>query len=150
MRTVKGPPMILAADSAVSAVSSGRVGRVLRSAFMADHLDFYIDGAWVPPITPATRDVINPATEQPIGKISMGTAEDVDRAVKAARKAFDTYSRTTREERVALLENIIRVFKAKQDELATTISTEVGAPMWLSQAQQAVALLGHLSPAPPG
>jgi len=114
---------------------------------MADHLDFYIDGAWVPPITPATRDVINPATEQPIGKISMGTAEDVDRAVKAARKAFDTYSRTTREERIALLENIIRVFKAKQDELATTISTEVGAPMWLSKAAQAAAGIGHFSQA---
>jgi aldehyde dehydrogenase (NAD+) len=108
-----------------------------------DHLNFYIDGAWVPPAKPATRDVINPATEQSIGKISMGSAEDVDRAVKAARKAFDTYSRTTREERVALLENIIRVFKTRQDELATTISTEVGAPMWLSKAAQAAAGVGH-------
>ena len=61
---------------------------------MADHLNFYIDGAWVPPAKPATRDVINPATEKPIGRISMGSAEDVDRAVKAARKAFETYSRT--------------------------------------------------------
>src|SRR3954447_23371042 len=113
MRTVKGPPMILAADSAVSAVSSGRVGRVLRSAFMADHLNFYIDGAWVPPVTPATRDVINPATEQSIAKISMGSADDVDRAVTAARKAFESYSRTSREERITLLENIIRVFKTK-------------------------------------
>ena len=83
-----------------------------------DHLNFYIDGAWVPPAKPATRDVINPATEQSIGKISMGSAEDVDRAVKAARKAFETYSRTTREERIALLENIIRVYKTKHDELA--------------------------------
>jgi aldehyde dehydrogenase (NAD+) len=112
-----------------------------------DHLNFYIDGAWVPPITPATRDVINPATEQAIGKISMGSAADVDRAVKAARKAFETYSRTTRDERIALLENIIRVFKARQDELATTISTEVGAPMWLSKAAQAAAGIGHFSQA---
>ena len=114
---------------------------------MADHLDFYIDGAWVPPATPATRDVINPATEQSIGKISMGSAADVDRAVKAARKAFETYSRTTREERIALLENIIRVFKTRQEELATTISTEVGAPMWLSKAAQAAAGIGHFAQA---
>ena len=114
---------------------------------MADHLNFYIDGAWVPPAKPATRDVINPATERSIGKISMGSAEDVDRAVKAARKAFDTYSRTTREERSALLENIIRVFKTRQDELATTISTEVGAPMWLSKAAQAAAGVGHFAQA---
>jgi aldehyde dehydrogenase (NAD+) len=112
-----------------------------------DHLEFYIDGAWVPPAKPATRDVINPATEQSIGKISMGSAEDVDRAVKAARKAFETFSRTTREERIALLENIIRVFKTKQDELATTISTEVGAPMWLSKAAQAAAGIGHFAQA---
>jgi len=112
-----------------------------------DHLNFYIDGAWLPPAKPATRDVINPATEQSIGKISMGGAEDVDRAVKAARKAFETYSRTTREERIALLENIIRVFKTKQDELATTISTEVGAPMWLSKAAQAAAGIGHFAAA---
>ena len=114
---------------------------------MADHLNFYIDGAWVPPATPATRDVVNPATEQSIGKISMGSAEDVDRAVKAARRAFETYSRTTREERVALLENIVRVFKTRQDELAATISTEVGAPMWLSKAAQAAAGIGHFAQA---
>ena len=110
-----------------------------------DHLNFYIDGAWVPPVKPATRDVINPATEQSIGKISMGGAEDVDRAVKAARKAFETYSRTTREERIALLEKIITVYKTKHDELATTISTEVGAPMWLSRAAQAAAGIGHFA-----
>src|SRR5476649_1068808 len=110
---------------------------------MTDHLNFYIDGAWVPPAKPATRDVINPATEQSIGKISMGSAEDVDRAVKAARKAFDTYSRTTREERIALLERIITVYKTKQDELANTISTEMGAPIWLSKAAQAATGMGH-------
>jgi aldehyde dehydrogenase (NAD+) len=112
-----------------------------------DQLNFYIDGAWIPPAKPATRDVINPATEQPIGKISMGSAEDVDRAVKAARKAFVTYSRTTREERIALLENIVRVYKTKHEELAKTISTEMGAPIWLSKAAQAATGLGHLAQA---
>ena len=114
---------------------------------MADHLNFYIDGAWVPPAKPATRDVINPATEQSIGRISMGSAEDVDRAVKAARKAFETWSRTTREERVALLENIIRVYKTKHEELAQTISTEMGAPIWLSKAAQAATGMGHFAQA---
>jgi aldehyde dehydrogenase (NAD+) len=114
---------------------------------MADHLNFYIDGAWVPPAKPATRDVINPATEQSIGRISMGSAEDVDRAVKAARRAFTTFSRTTPAERIALLENIVRVYKTKQDELAQTISTEMGAPIWLSKAAQATSGLGHFTQA---
>jgi aldehyde dehydrogenase (NAD+) len=114
---------------------------------MADHLNFYIDGAWVPPAKPATRDVINPATEQSIGRISMGGAEDVDRAVKAARKAFDTFSRTTPAERIALLENIVRVYKTRQEELAQTISTEMGAPIGLSKAAQAAAGLGHFAQA---
>src|SRR5580693_7677192 len=114
---------------------------------MTDHLNFYIDGAWVPPAKPATRDVINPATEKPIAKISMGSAEDVDRAVKAARKAFETYSRTTPAERLALLENIVRVYKTRLEELAKTISTEMGAPFWLSKAAQATTGLGHFSQA---
>jgi aldehyde dehydrogenase (NAD+) len=114
---------------------------------MADQLNFYIDGAWVPPAKPATRDVINPATEQSVGKISMGSAEDVDRAVKAARKAFETFSRTTPAERIALLENIVRVYKTRQEELAQTISTEMGAPIWLSKAAQASSGLGHFAQA---
>jgi aldehyde dehydrogenase (NAD+) len=114
---------------------------------MADHLNFYIDGAWVPPAKPATRDVINPATEQPIGRISMGSAEDVDRAVTAARKAFATYSRTTREERIALLENILKVYKTRSEELAKTITSEVGAPYWLSKAAQAATGMGHIAQA---
>jgi len=114
---------------------------------MADHLNFYIDGAWVPPAKPATRDVINPATEQPIGKISMGSAEDIDRAVKAARKAFESYSRTTREERIALLENILKVFKTRHEELAQTITTEMGAPIWLSKAAQAATGMAHFAQA---
>ena len=114
---------------------------------MADQLNFYIGGAWVPPAKPATRDVINPATEQSIGKISMGSAEDVDRAVQAARKAFETYSRTTRDERITLLEKIIAVYKTRHDELATTISTEMGAPIWLSKAAQAATGMGHFAQA---
>src|SRR5262245_1572415 len=74
---------------------------------MEQHLNFYIDGAWVPPTKPGnTLDVINPATEKPIAKISLGTAADVDKAVTAARRAFETWSKTTREERIALLQKI--------------------------------------------
>jgi len=73
---------------------------------MKDYLKFYIDGHWVVPAGRRTREVINPATEEAIGRISMGEKEDVDRAVAAARNAFESYSRTTREERVALLERI--------------------------------------------
>ena len=114
---------------------------------MADQLNFYIDGAWVPPAKPATRDVINPATEKSIGRISMGSAEDVDRAVKAARKAFETFSRTKVSERIALLENIVRVYQTKYEELAKTISTEMGAPIWLSKAAQAATGLAHFTQA---
>jgi aldehyde dehydrogenase (NAD+) len=114
---------------------------------MTDHLNFYIDGAWVPPATPATREVINPATGKPIGRISMGSAEDVDRAVKAARRAFETFSQTSREERVALLEKIIAVYQAKYGEMAKLISTEMGAPIWLSHQAQAATGLAHLTQA---
>src|SRR5262249_15245748 len=104
---------------------------------MADHLSFYIDGEWVPPARPATRDVVNPATAKPIARISMGSAEDVDRAVAAARRAFATYSRTTRDERLALLRRIVEVYETRYEELAKTISEEMGAPIWLAKAAQA-------------
>jgi len=74
---------------------------------MRDYLKFYIDGVWVDPATPKTLDVINPATEGVAGRISLGSAVDVDRAVKAARKAFATFSQTSREDRIALLERCI-------------------------------------------
>src|SRR4051812_43861623 len=68
-----------------------------------NHLKFYIDGAWVDPVKPATIDVINPATEEAYTKISAGSAADVDNAVMAARAAFESFSRTAKAERVALL-----------------------------------------------
>ena len=71
---------------------------------MRDYLKFYINGAWVDPVTPKTLDVINPATEGVAGRISMGSAADVDAAVKAARAAFASFSQTSVADRVALLE----------------------------------------------
>ena len=113
-----------------------------------DHtLQFYIDGRWVAPLTSETLDVINPATEQPIATIAMGGADDVDAAVAAAKAAFETFSLTSREERLALLDSIIGVYAGRMEELADIISQEVGAPLWLAQAAQAAAGLGHLATA---
>jgi aldehyde dehydrogenase (NAD+) len=115
---------------------------------MQEYLDFYIDGAWVKPAKPGnTRDVINPATEKPIARISMGTAADVDKAVTAARRAFETWSKTTREERIALMQKIMGAYQAKYEEMAKTISSEMGAPIWLSKAAQAAMFLAHFGQA---
>jgi aldehyde dehydrogenase (NAD+) len=111
---------------------------------MSNHRKFYIDGKWVDPKGKETLDVINPATEEPIATIAMGNKEDVDRAVAAAKKAFETFSRTTLEERAALLEKIIEAYKARMQEIAATVSQEMGAPMSLANAAQAPAGLGHL------
>jgi aldehyde dehydrogenase (NAD+) len=113
-----------------------------------DHtLEFYINGRWVAPRTSDTLDVINPATEEPIAKIAMGGADDVDAAVAAAKAAFESFSQTTRDERLALLDSIIGVYAGRMGELADIISQEVGAPLWLAQAAQAAAGLGHLATA---
>ncbi len=104
---------------------------------MKEHLKFYIDGQWVDAVSPKSLDVINPATEEPIGKISMGSAADVDKAVAAAKQAFESFSRTTPAERVELFGSILAEYTRRFDELAETISSEMGAPIWLSKAAQA-------------
>ena len=105
---------------------------------------FYINGAWVDPIAPHPFDVINPATEEPITQISLGSAADVDRAVAAAKAAFPAYSRTSKEERVALLEKIVEAYKARYAEIAAAISSEMGAPAWLATRAQAATGVAHL------
>ncbi len=112
---------------------------------MNKRLQFYIDGKWVDPTTPKTLDVINPATEEPIGQISMGSKADVDKAVKAARRAFETFSQTTKEERLALLTKILEVYQRRYGEFVETISLEMGAPLWLSKAAQAATGIAHLT-----
>ena len=101
---------------------------------MLERLKFYIDGKWVDPVTPKTLEVINPANEEPFAKISLGSKADVDKAVAAARRAFETFSRTTREERAALLERIIAAYQKRYAEIASTITMEMGAPSRLSTA----------------
>ena len=112
---------------------------------MTEHLEFYIDGRWVPPAGQAkTLDVVNPATEQTVARISAGAPADVDRAVAAARRAFETFGRSSREERMALLERIAAVYEKRLAEIAEAISQEMGAPMSLARAAQAPAGLAHL------
>ena len=114
---------------------------------MRDMLQFYIDGRWVDPVTPKTVNVINPATEEAAGRISMGSAEDVDRAVAAAKAAFPAYSATTREERIALLEKILEVFARRHDDVATAIMEEMGAPWKLAKNAQAASGPQHIQAA---
>ncbi len=110
---------------------------------MSHELQFYINGEWVDSSTGDTLDVINPATEQPITQIAMGGQADVDRAVAAAKTAFETFSQTSKEERIALLEAIIAKYGERMGEVATTISQEMGAPLALANAAQAPAGIGH-------
>lgn len=112
---------------------------------MQEHLQFYINGEWVDPATPATLDVINPATEQPFATISMGSAADVEKAVAAATQAFDSFSTTTVAERVELLGAILAEYTKRYDDIAHAISTEMGAPIWLSKAAQAATGQGHFA-----
>jgi aldehyde dehydrogenase (NAD+) len=115
-----------------------------REHIMVDHSKFYIDGQWVTPKGTQTLDVIDPATEEAFGSIVLGNAEDVNAAVAAARRAFDSYSQSTREERIALLEKIIAAYQRRLPEIAEIISREMGAPTRLATAAQAPAGLGHL------
>jgi aldehyde dehydrogenase (NAD+) len=110
-----------------------------------DNRQFYIDGAWVDPIEPKEFAVINPANETVAGVISMGGPKDVDRAVAAARRAFDAYSVSTPAERLALLERVLAAYKAHYDEIARAISTEMGAPVTLARGSQTRIGVGHIS-----
>jgi aldehyde dehydrogenase (NAD+) len=115
--------------------------------FMRDMLQFYIDGRWVDPVTTNPFHVINPATEEVSGRISLGSAEDVDKAVAAAKKAFDSYSATSREQRIALLERILEVFATRHDDVATAIMEEMGAPWKLAKNAQAASGPQHIEAA---
>ena len=100
---------------------------------MTDTTKFYIDGGWVDPVMPHRFDVIDPATEEPVAAISLGTAADVDRAVAAARAAFPDFARSAKAERLALLRRIIEVFEARRDDVASAVTTEMGAPSRLAR-----------------
>jgi len=112
---------------------------------MKNERSFYINGKWVTPHSKKTLDVLNPANEEVIGTITLGDQEDVNAAVAAARKAFETFSKTTVAERAALLEKIIAAYQKRMPEIAATVSKEMGAPIGLANMAQAPAGLGHFA-----
>ncbi len=114
---------------------------------MRESLQFYIDGQWVDPIELKTVDTINPATEAVSGKIALGSEADVDKAVKAARKAFPGWSQSSREERLALFERIMEEFNKRVGDLAEAVTVEMGAPKELANGFQVGLGLGHLNTA---
>ncbi|MGA6949716.1 MAG: aldehyde dehydrogenase family protein [Candidatus Sulfotelmatobacter sp.] len=111
---------------------------------MKDCRKFYIDGKWVDPAKANDFPVVNPANEEPIATISLGSGADVDRAVAAAKRAFASYSETSQQERLDLLRRVIDVYQSKMEQMAAAISEEMGAPSSLSRKAQAPAGLGHL------
>ena len=106
---------------------------------------FYINGEWVEPAGRETIDVINPATEEAFATISMGTAEDVDAAAKAARAAFPAWSQSSVEERKTVLQKIMAGIQARAGDLAAAITSEMGAPVGLANAAQVPSGLGHFA-----
>lgn len=114
---------------------------------MQEHLNFYIDGAWVPAQGTRTQDVINPFTEQPVARIALGDARDLDRAVAAARRAFPAWAAQSREQRLAVLQAVTAAYEARMDAIAMAVSLEMGAPLTLARQAHAVAGLSHLKQA---
>ena len=112
-----------------------------------EQLNFYINGSWVKPNGVETLGVINPASEEKVTKISLGTANHVNEAVAAARTAFETYSQTPVEQRIDLLTTIREIYKRRLDDVADAIQTEMGAPTYLAKGAQAMVGLGHLKAA---
>ncbi len=114
---------------------------------MREYLQFYIDGRWTDPAQPKTLDVTNPATEDVAGRISAGSTADIDRAVAAARQAFETWGWSSREDRLALLERIVVEFGKRVGDMAEAITEEMGAPAWLAQGTQSPIGINHFKSA---
>jgi len=114
---------------------------------MREYLNFYIDGKWVEPVRPNTLDVENPATEEVAGRIALGSEADVDAAVRAARRAFGSWSRSSRDERLQLLGSILTEYGKRTAELAEAVTEEMGAPPSLAAGPQVNLGIGHLTTA---
>ena len=100
---------------------------------MANTAQFYIDGRWVDPVVAKTIEVIDPATEQPFARLAMGSAADVDKAVAAAKRAFPSFSLTTREQRLSWLRALLEAYNARYEDIAKAVSQEMGAPVLLQR-----------------
>ena len=106
---------------------------------------FYIDGQWVEPIQARTLDVVDPATEQAVGVISLGTPDDLGKAVRAARHAFSTFCLSSRQERLDILDRVIDGYKTRVDDLTKAVTAKMGAPVSLSAGAQVPSALGTSS-----
>jgi aldehyde dehydrogenase (NAD+) len=104
---------------------------------MKDKLNFYIDGQWVEPKSSETIEVINPANENIIGHVAAGTKEDIDMAVKAASRAFESFQYSSKDDRIEMLNNVISEYENRYQDFVDTITEEMGAPLWLSSRAQA-------------
>ena len=111
---------------------------------MLDKRKFYINGEWVDPIKKNDFEVINPCNEDPCAIISLGSKEDTDNAVKAAKTAFESFKETSKEERLHLLEKLLAVYKRRFSEMAEAISLEMGAPIDFSTKLQAGTGASHI------
>jgi aldehyde dehydrogenase (NAD+) len=111
---------------------------------MQHEREHYVDGAWVAPLQPVLLDVIDPSTEEAFTKIAVGGPKDVDRAVQAAQAAFPAFSRTTPAERLELLRTILAEYNKRRDDIAATLSQEMGAPLLFARERQAMTGTNHL------
>jgi aldehyde dehydrogenase (NAD+) len=114
---------------------------------MKDLRKFYINGQWVDPLVSNDLAVENPATEESIATISLGAAADVYAAIAAAKAAFPSYSQVSVDERIALMENLLKIYMDRYEEMAVAISMEMGAPISFASAAQADTGRGHISAA---
>ena len=114
---------------------------------MRSYLKHYIEGAWVESEGGTRHEVIDPATEAPVAEITLGSTADVDKAVAAARRAFENFSRTSVEERIALIERVVEAYKTRAADMAEAISLEMGAPLSLAKTAQVGSGIGHLQSA---
>ena len=111
---------------------------------MLDKKKFYINGEWVEPINPNNFKVINPSTEDVCAVINLGSSDDTNSAVAAARNAFETWKETSKEERLQFLEKLLKIYKARWDDMTDAITTELGCPKDWCSANQTSSGAGHI------
>ena len=111
---------------------------------MLDKKKFYINGEWVDPKNPNNFEVINPSTEEVCAVINLGSSDDTNSAVKAAKNAFETWKETSKEERLLLLEKLLKIYKARWDDMTDAITTELGCPKDWCSANQTSSGAGHI------
>ena len=111
---------------------------------MLDKTKFYINGEWVNPSKKNDFDVINPSNEEVCAKITLGSSEDTDKAIQSAKKAFETWKETTKQERVGLLEKLLKIYNERYDEMTDAITTELGCPRDWCSANQTSSGASHI------